>query len=71
MTIRAQTGPGTQVDIELVDGTSIHLDRDEDGTVVLAIDLGPGGDGVMARLSPPIAAYLAGRLAGAAGVKLS
>jgi hypothetical protein len=68
--IRA-TREGSQVVIELLNGASIIVDDDDhDGTVLLALDLGPERGGAMTRLSPPVAAYLAGQLAVRAGVRL-
>lgn len=63
---------GSQVNIEMADGSIISVDNADDpnADVVLAIDLGEGRDGVMVRLSPPVAAYLAGQLAMRAGAIL-
>lgn len=55
--------------IWLAGGETIHVERDGDN-VLLAIDLGAGRDGVLASLPAPAAAWLAGVLAVASGVKL-
>lgn len=60
----------TQTAIELAGGETIYVDREGD-TVLLVMDLGPGRDGVMARLPAPAAAWLAGVLTVASGVKLA
>jgi hypothetical protein len=58
-----------QLDIELADGTVISVDRDDEGNVLLLISSGEGErDRILARLLPPVAAYLAGQLAVRAGV---
>lgn len=59
----------TQLDIELNDGSSIHVDKATNGDVLLAVQP-PGTSVTVVRLNPAVAAYLAGQLAVRAGVRL-